>query len=239
MRSAAAESTLSTGDPGPFALAELRPSLDRNPLSRNTLLLAGGWLLLLVAVLPIDAAFVDLVGRLAPEDSVARFVMKWSYRIFFDVPAHILIALVLLANRNWIRRQIGYWLPIGVSAGVLHLIKFVVGRARPELGHGAWYFDPLSAANQFDSFPSGHTLTAVIISALVCTYLPVAGVVFIPAAILAALSRVAQERHYPSDLVAGAGVALLTLHFIRCWLGPAYYQPVSWARWSKDRRPVQ
>jgi undecaprenyl-diphosphatase len=69
------------------------------------------------------------------------------------------------------------------------------------------------------SFPSGHTLHAVSFTIILCSALPWAAWLLVPAAILIALSRMVLGLHYPTDVVAGgalgAGVALATLN----WMG--------------------
>lgn len=65
------------------------------------------------------------------------------------------------------------------------------------------------------SFPSGHTLHAVVFSAVVTAYLPVLGWVAWPFTVLVALSRLVLGLHYPSDVAVGAllggSIALLSL----------------------------
>ena len=54
------------------------------------------------------------------------------------------------------------------------------------------------------SFPSGHTLHAVLAAVTVCLQVSLLAFVYVPVAVLIALSRVALGVHYPSDVVAGA-----------------------------------
>jgi undecaprenyl-diphosphatase len=63
------------------------------------------------------------------------------------------------------------------------------------------------------SFPSGHTLHAVMFTALVVPSVPELAIVLIPFTMLVAASRVVLGLHYPSDVLAGAalGGALATL----------------------------
>ncbi len=56
------------------------------------------------------------------------------------------------------------------------------------------------------SFPSGHTLHAVSFTVLVCYSFPALAWLCIPFAVLVAASRVVLGLHYPTDVLAGAGI---------------------------------
>jgi undecaprenyl-diphosphatase len=56
------------------------------------------------------------------------------------------------------------------------------------------------------SFPSGHTLHAVSFTTTAVAQFPELGWVLVPLALLIALSRVVLGLHYPTDVLAGAGI---------------------------------
>ena len=56
------------------------------------------------------------------------------------------------------------------------------------------------------SFPSGHTLHAVCFTWQAVAHFPALAWVLVPMAALIAASRVVLGLHYPSDVIAGAGV---------------------------------
>jgi undecaprenyl-diphosphatase len=66
------------------------------------------------------------------------------------------------------------------------------------------------------SFPSGHTLHAVVFSTVAITYYPQLSIVLLPFTLMVGLSRVVLGLHYPSDVLAGAliGVTLAMLSFL-------------------------
>lgn len=56
------------------------------------------------------------------------------------------------------------------------------------------------------SFPSGHTLHAVVFSSMFLAYYPALAGLVIPFATMVAVSRVILGLHYPSDVLAGAAI---------------------------------
>jgi undecaprenyl-diphosphatase len=66
------------------------------------------------------------------------------------------------------------------------------------------------------SFPSGHTLHAVVFSFIALSYYPQLAMILVPFTMLIALSRVVLGLHYPSDVFAGAllGAAVASLSFL-------------------------
>jgi len=54
------------------------------------------------------------------------------------------------------------------------------------------------------SFPSGHTLHAVVFSLVVISYYPALAWVLVPFTLLVAMSRVVLGLHYPTDVLVGA-----------------------------------
>ncbi len=59
------------------------------------------------------------------------------------------------------------------------------------------------------SFPSGHTLHAVLFTSIAIAYAPILAALLIPFALLVASSRVILGLHYPSDVLVGAFIGWL------------------------------
>jgi undecaprenyl-diphosphatase len=99
-----------------------------------------------------------------------------------------------------------------VSGLLTDLLKILFGRSRPKLlfanADYGFHFLQFSAARW--SFPSGHSTTAMAIALTLVLYYRRWGLLALVPAILTCLSRVALLQHYPSDVLAGAFVALLT-----------------------------
>lgn len=92
---------------------------------------------------------------------------------------------------------------IGLAGtAVYKLTKAVLVRERPFVVHTAIQL----GATPLDrySFPSGHTLHAVLFTAVAGFYFPLLLVVMVPFTLLVATSRMVLGLHYPSDVAMGA-----------------------------------
>jgi membrane-associated phospholipid phosphatase len=181
------------------------------------------WLVLLAIVLPFDAPISTWFDAFAHQNPIFLRVMKLPNRLFSAL-AYFAVAGVLLLQRDRWRLLLGYLVPVGACFGTVHLLKFVIGRARPDQNFGPFHFDlfgdPFAG---LDGLPSAHTAAAVLLTALLFRYYRPSAWLLIPAAVLASLSRVAQERHYLSDVIVGAGIALLTVWLCVHLLGAEFY----------------
>lgn len=91
-----------------------------------------------------------------------------------------------------------------LAAGVVTpLLKRAVGRTRPLIGNGAYEFDPFSK-NQ--SFPSGHATNAFAVASVVAGHSRgwVVPTIAYTIASGVAVSRVNDDVHFASDVIAGA-----------------------------------
>lgn len=142
---------------------------------------------------------------------VFRLVSRLGDGIFWYT---VMIAIVLADPA-------GGWFPAlhmalaGLSGTLIY--KWLKGRTlrpRPYEVHQA-----ISVAgaplDQF-SFPSGHTLHAVVFCSVGLTYFPMLAWLLLPFTLLVALSRLVLGLHYPSDVLAGAviGAAIAATSFM-------------------------
>lgn len=89
-----------------------------------------------------------------------------------------------------------------IGLTIYRLLKKNLVRERPYIGHpniriGSQPLDRYS-------FPSGHTLHAVMFTVIAVAWFPALAAVLIPLTVLIALSRVILGLHYPTDVVVGA-----------------------------------
>ncbi|MBB4186712.1 membrane-associated phospholipid phosphatase [Sinorhizobium terangae] len=98
-----------------------------------------------------------------------------------------------------------FLLTIGTASTVVHGLKFLIGRARPELfaEYGAYSLTPFTSDRLFESFPSGHSTAAGALFGAFAMLMPQLRPVFLILALAIGVSRVIVGAHYPSDVAAG------------------------------------
>jgi membrane-associated phospholipid phosphatase len=108
---------------------------------------------------------------------------------------------------------------IALSGLTVDLIKVLVGRARPYLWRdgGIYQFAPPGWSSLYQSFPSGHSSTVVAAALATGLLVPAWRWPLLGFAGLLALTRLAVGAHYPSDLLAGAAVAVVVTLALRRW----------------------
>jgi len=175
----------------------------------------------LIAVVPA-AILVALILRYADAPITA-----WAERIQSDAvqdairltnrlgggmnPAMVIVFFYLAGVAYHCRRWKQYALSMtiaGAGAGLLgQIIKYAVGRTRPELWLGPFQHARASAT----SFPSGHTVGAFALAGVLLFLSPSRALRVVAIALAAAvgLSRILAFRHWTSDVVASAAVGLL------------------------------
>lgn len=130
------------------------------------------------------------------------------------------------------------------SVFIVRILKMTTGRARPDTTPlpdfgSEWAGFSWDAAHH--SFPSGHTadiVTSALFAALLFRNPWAAGLCLAWAAALG-LSRLALAKHYPSDALAGAVIAVAaSLVVLRYWLQPrlARTPPGAGMQWWSGKR---
>ncbi len=93
-----------------------------------------------------------------------------------------------------------------IASGIVtNSFKYVIGRGRPTDGRGAYNFRPFSGQ---DSFSSGHTTEAFVLASVISEHYDSLWVQ-VPAYGLASAvgyARLNNNRHWPSDVLAGAAI---------------------------------
>lgn len=112
--------------------------------------------------------------------------------------------LALTQGRYGIRAALAMGITALVGLALYKLLKEHLVRERPYLTHQ----DIRVGCAPLDrySFPSGHTLQAVIFTVVAIAWFPALAAVLIPLALLIALSRVVLGLHYPTDVLVGGAI---------------------------------
>lgn len=204
-------------------------------LEHRTQRLGALWLALLVLAVAVtllqgDAVGVQLMHDPAwvgayrrPIELLSRYGMWPFYGLF-------LATLALgwyTRDRRWVYLALGYLLAQLLGPVVLvRILKMLVGRARPDVaGQLGADESGLSWSAALHSFPSGHTadlVTSMFFIALLVRRTWAAGV-GLAWAVAVAWSRVALAKHFPSDVIGGAAIGVVTtLAVVQLWLAPRW-----------------
>lgn len=98
----------------------------------------------------------------------------------------------------------------GIAAVLANGIKHLIGRPRPKFVHSGDWQMTFSWTSGLDSFPSGHSTASFAVATVLAKRFPLFGPLCIAAAAFVALSRVLRGSHFPTDVVGGAILGVLS-----------------------------
>lgn len=95
---------------------------------------------------------------------------------------------------------------LAFAGGSVMVVRYIAGRSRPYGDNTPWDFNGFRWSNEFQSFPSGHTVVAFAMSTVLAERIDQlwARVLFYGMASLTAFARVHNNQHWTSDVFAGA-----------------------------------
>jgi undecaprenyl-diphosphatase len=155
----------------------------------------------------IDAAEYGLCCRLnrGAQWRLPRRVFQMASRLGDGIVWYVLIlVLPLMYGASAVKPAIAMAVTGLVGLLLYTLLKRLFVRERPFITHAA--ISQAAAPLDRYSFPSGHTLHAVSFTWQACAHFPELAWVLLPLTALIAGSRVVLGLHYPSDVLAGAGI---------------------------------
>ena len=152
---------------------------------------------------------------------VNQFALQWVWldtlAIFFaQYLGYILILfLFLLLIRNFKK----YWSMVAQALLaaifarliIVEIIRYFLPKSRPFVENSV---NLLMNHSQEPAFPSGHAAFYFAIATIIYFYNKKAGLLFIAASFLISLSRVFAGIHWPSDILVGAVIGILSGFFI-------------------------
>ncbi|MBI2041653.1 MAG: phosphatase PAP2 family protein [Candidatus Nealsonbacteria bacterium] len=147
----------------------------------------------------------SLAGHWAYLDALGIFFAKYSGYV-------LILALLLFSARNYKK----YW-PMAIRAFsaaivsrfvVAEIIRFFWPKLRPFVENQANLI--ISQSPTEPSFPSGHATFYFALSAAVYFYNKKLGIIFFAASVLMGLARIFAGVHWPSDILAGALIGILS-----------------------------
>lgn len=98
----------------------------------------------------------------------------------------------------------------GIAALLANGLKHLIGRPRPKFVHSGEWQMTLSWASGLDSFPSGHSTASFAVATVLAKRFPPVGPFCIAIAFFVALSRVFRGSHFPTDVLGGAVIGILS-----------------------------
>lgn len=194
----------------------------------------AGWTALVVAILMgtmmwVDAWAIGLAKSLPYEVIyiVAR-ITEFGKSGYFLIPlgVFVLVSLALMSAiaapmarkvlASLIVRASYIFIAIALPGIVIQLFKRLIGRARPS-DLGPFAYEPGSWQSALHSLPSGHSTTAFAAAVAISALWPRARPIIWTYAVVILLSRVIVSAHFPSDVLAGAGIGALAALAVRNW----------------------
>lgn len=211
-------------------------------LSEAGILRAFGWQLLplvgVITLMTIVLAFFDeSISRFATSKSsffvdVLRSSTNGAKAIYWLVLCMLVIGIcfaVFKTSKSALLKQkcerVFEWAGVTVVSLVaasipVEILKVVIGRARPELIDtlGSLAFSPFAITYVYESFPSGHAMTAGVLAITCAYYMPRFRWLFLILFMLLALSRVFVGAHYPTDVLVGFSLGAIVSGFLLLFL---------------------
>ena len=123
-----------------------------------------------------------------------------------------------------VRCSLAFLAALTLGSVILHAIKLVLGRRRPrdDMEMGLYGFVPFAFNLDFNSFPSGHSLTIMIVATIASCVWPALWPLWYAIAIALAGTRALLTAHFLSDVLIGAGIGLLSVRAILMVLFPGF-----------------
>jgi membrane-associated phospholipid phosphatase len=193
--------------------------------SRKAAIVAVGLAVLFCIALALDipvSTWAHDTGLAAwlKNNQVVTHIIRFPGHFLYTVAA--CVALLAIAWSAGFRRGSGLWkkpaivLLAGIFSGINAPLKWAIGRIRPYHGVPPFELHPFKGgflglfnSEASFSFPSGDVSLAAAMSMSLTIVAPKLWPLWWTLALIVALERIAENAHYPSDTIAGAGVGIV------------------------------
>ena len=194
-------------------------------LATSSLWILAATAVLVLALIPFDPVLSQraqgLPGAIVTFNERITDFGTFSWMIYGSGFLVVLAYVVYRISRNETpggRMRTAWRLPLyflvttGATSALVHLVKLLVGRARPALfaEHGAYSLTPFAYDDLYSSFPSGHSAAVGAFFGAFSMLAPRLRPLFLLGALTIGVSRVIVGAHYPSDVAAGLLLGLWT-----------------------------
>lgn len=122
----------------------------------------------------------------------------------------ILIYSSLQKSRSLQHCAVSMLASLALSGIYVQILKFLTGRGRPVLDLHSFSFMPFSTANNWHSFPSGHSTSCFALAATAAYFYPDKKNLWYLLAFFISFGRVISESHFPTDIMGGAFLGILS-----------------------------
>ncbi len=160
----------------------------------------------------LNIAVFELINGLAGRSAIFDFIGVFFAEYFQYVLGTILLLVVLLAKNKAKSAEMALVAVVSALAarfGVKNLILLFYSNPRPyAVPEGRQLV--LTPGEDFQSFPSGHALFFFAAATAIWCYDKKLGPAFFAAAAMIGLARIFVGVHWPSDILAGAALGILT-----------------------------
>ncbi|MBN2447138.1 MAG: phosphatase PAP2 family protein [Phycisphaerae bacterium] len=168
----------------------------------------------------INGTLTAVLMRTDPSSSAATAIRSAQGAVGWA-----LILGLLGLHANGARLCGGFLAAVLLSTAVTHLLKWAIGRARPQTDLGLLHFEPFHGGlGDLESLPSGHSSAAATLAVLLGIYFPRARPLFYAFALMVGFSRVVADKHFLSDVLAGFMVGTASVLLCVRLLGKSYYR---------------
>lgn len=123
----------------------------------------------------------------------------------------LLLALAWALERPTIKNAaIQTMIAHAIAALLANVLKHLIGRPRPKFVHSGDWEMSFSLVSGLDSFPSGHSTASFAVATVLAKRFPVVSPLCLGIALFVGISRVLRGSHFPTDVMGGAIIGILS-----------------------------